>query len=122
MLDKHKLTLQLSKRSATGSGAAGSKAKKALQEADGKGAKLVVRNVAFEATKKDIMGLFGPFGHLKSCRCACAVVGYALTAARCVHRCMSWIGLVVVVAVVVFVRSDTPPRLLAQTDVAVRRM
>jgi multiple RNA-binding domain-containing protein 1 len=27
-----------------------------------------VRNVAFEATRKDIMGLFGPFGHIKSCR------------------------------------------------------
>jgi multiple RNA-binding domain-containing protein 1 len=28
----------------------------------------VVRNVAFEATRKDIAGLFAPFGHLKSCR------------------------------------------------------
>ena len=67
MLDKHKLTLQLSKRSSTAgsSGKAGKKAK----ESDGKGAKLVVRNVAFEATRKDIMGLFGPFGHIKSCRC-----------------------------------------------------
>lgn len=68
MLDKHKLTVQLSKRSAIGSAAgAAAKASKKSKD-DGKGAKLVVRNVAFEATKKDIMGLFGPFGHIKSCR------------------------------------------------------
>jgi multiple RNA-binding domain-containing protein 1 len=30
--------------------------------------KLVVRNVAFEATKRDIQKLFNPFGTLKSCR------------------------------------------------------
>jgi hypothetical protein len=30
---------------------------------------VVVRNVAFEATRKDLLGLFGPFGHIKSCRC-----------------------------------------------------
>lgn len=30
--------------------------------------KMVVRNVAFEATRKDILGLFTPFGHVKSCR------------------------------------------------------
>ncbi len=30
--------------------------------------KMVVRNVAFEAIRKDIMGLFTPFGHIKSCR------------------------------------------------------
>jgi multiple RNA-binding domain-containing protein 1 len=68
MLDKHKLTLQLSKRSAAG-GSSSKSGSKAPKDADGKGAKLVVRNVAFEATKKDIMGLFGPFGHLKTCRC-----------------------------------------------------
>jgi RNA recognition motif. (a.k.a. RRM, RBD, or RNP domain) len=28
----------------------------------------VVRNVAFEATRKDLVGLFGPFGHIKSAR------------------------------------------------------
>jgi hypothetical protein len=68
MLDKHKLSLQLSKRSAPGSAAGSSKAGKKIKDGDGKGAKLVVRNVAFEATRKDIMGLFGPFGHIKSCR------------------------------------------------------
>lgn len=31
-------------------------------------AKLVVRNVAFEATRTDIQGLFAPFGALKSAR------------------------------------------------------
>lgn len=72
MLDKHKLTLQLSKRTATGN-ASSSKVSKRSKEGDGsKGAKLVVRNVAFEATRKDIMGLFGPFGHIKSCRWAAA--------------------------------------------------
>lgn len=30
--------------------------------------KLLVRNLAFEATKKDLLGLFGPFGHIKTCR------------------------------------------------------
>jgi multiple RNA-binding domain-containing protein 1 len=30
--------------------------------------KIVVRNVAFEATKRDIQKLFNPFGALKSCR------------------------------------------------------
>ena len=30
--------------------------------------KIVVRNVAFEATKRDVQKLFNPFGALKSCR------------------------------------------------------
>lgn len=33
-----------------------------------KGTKLIVRNVAFEATRKDLMALFQPFGQIKSCR------------------------------------------------------
>lgn len=129
MLDKHKLTLQLSKRSATGSGAAGSSkaSKKASKEAaDGKGAKLVVRNVAFEATKKDIMGLFGPFGHLKSCRCACVVLlwGHALTAEP--HALCAQVHVLDQVGVggcccFCFCCSfgHTHTRLLAQMDVAV---
>lgn len=72
MLDKHKLQLQLSKAPAPGSAAAAkaSKAAAAAKAAAAKaaGAKLVVRNMAFEATRKDLMGLFGPFGHIKSCR------------------------------------------------------
>lgn len=72
-LDKHKLTLQLSQRkpskeaAAAARGAAGSKGK-AGGTAEAAPTKLVVRNVAFEATRRDITGLFGPFGHVKSCR------------------------------------------------------
>lgn len=71
MLDKHKMQLQLSKHGASGSSAAAAKAGKGAKAAAGgkdAGMKLVVRNVAFEATRKDLMGLFGPFGHIKSCR------------------------------------------------------
>ena len=56
-----------------GAGAAGA-AGKGGQAAAGKApgqpeaSKVVVRNVAFEATRKDILGLFTPFGHVKSCR------------------------------------------------------
>ncbi len=66
-LDKHALNLQLSKRRAPTADKAAAAASKAAAK-DGTGTKLVVRNVAFEATKRDIMGLFGPFGHIKSCR------------------------------------------------------
>ena len=63
MLDKHKLALQLSTRKA-------SSAVKAQKQAapEKQSTKLVVRNVAFEATRKDVMSLFSPFGHMKSCR------------------------------------------------------
>lgn len=64
MLDKHKLQLQLAKHRAP-SASSSDKKKKGDKAA---GTKLVVRNVAFEATRKDLVGLFGPFGHLKSCR------------------------------------------------------
>ena len=30
--------------------------------------KLIIRNLAFEATRKDLVEVLGPFGHLKSCR------------------------------------------------------
>ncbi len=70
MLDKHKLQLQLSKHKApagaAGDGSSGGKKKRGKDEEAG--TKLVVRNVAFEATRKDIVGLFGPFGHIKSAR------------------------------------------------------
>ncbi|EFJ46013.1 hypothetical protein VOLCADRAFT_63158, partial [Volvox carteri f. nagariensis] len=55
VLDGHKLVLQISRGRKSAAAGAGS-------------TKLVVRNLAFEATKKDIQGLFNPFGHLKSCR------------------------------------------------------
>ncbi|KAK9825631.1 hypothetical protein WJX81_001303 [Elliptochloris bilobata] len=64
VLDGHKLVLRLSMRK---DGAAADPAK-AAAKAPGKGTKLVVRNVAFEATRKDIVALFGPFGQVKSCR------------------------------------------------------
>ena len=64
MLDKHKLALQLSMRKA-GSGV---KAKGQKDKPDKQSTKLVVRNVAFEATRQEVMSLFSPFGHMKSCR------------------------------------------------------
>ena len=51
MLDGHKLALQLSMR-------------KLSAAQPGK----QVRNVAFEATRKDLTALFTPFGQIKSCR------------------------------------------------------
>lgn len=64
-LDGHKLVLQLSlKKPAASAAAAGGKRKAGLPDTS----KMVVRNVAFEATRKDIMGLFTPFGQIKSCR------------------------------------------------------
>jgi len=85
MLDNHKLSMQLSKRRApsTSTAAAASKGPKQAagttdeadqqqpakgKKGDGATTKLLVRNVAFEATRKDILGLVTPFGHLKSCR------------------------------------------------------
>jgi hypothetical protein len=70
LLDGHKLALQLSTHK-TAAAAAGAKA-----AGKGKGGKaslpdttkMVVLNVAFEAIRKDIIGLFTPFGHVKSCR------------------------------------------------------
>ncbi|KAG2501693.1 hypothetical protein HYH03_000195 [Edaphochlamys debaryana] len=67
MLGGHKLALALSAgRKDAGAGGA-PKAKKGGAGEEGS-TKLVVRNLAFEATKKDIQGMFNPFGHLKSCR------------------------------------------------------
>ena len=63
VLDGHKLVLRLSLRR----GAAAEPAKAAEKPA-GRGTKLVVRNLAFEATRKDVVALFGPFGQVKSCR------------------------------------------------------
>lgn len=63
-LDKHQLVLQLSKHKA--SSAPSQKASK--EEAAKQSTKLIVRNIAFEATRKDVMSLFSPFGHIKTCR------------------------------------------------------
>lgn len=71
-LDEHKLVLQLSqrkagdgdgKRKAGGEGAAAPKGKKGAARLPDT-TKVVVRNVAFEAARKDIMGLFTPFGQV----------------------------------------------------------
>ena len=64
MLEKHKLALQLSMRKASSA----VKAKADKGKPDKQSTKLVVRNVAFEATRKEVMSLFSPFGHMKSCR------------------------------------------------------
>ncbi|KAK9806736.1 hypothetical protein WJX72_000950 [[Myrmecia] bisecta] len=72
LLDGHKLMLQLSMRKATAAAPEDSAAKAKAKAANKAGAaattKLIVRNVAFEATRKDIAALFGPFGLIKSCR------------------------------------------------------
>ncbi len=70
MLDGHKLALQLSMRKGKTGAGQDTKAKQEEGKEDkkGQGTKLVVRNVAFEATRKDLMALFTPFGQIKSCR------------------------------------------------------
>ena len=69
LLDGHKLVLQLSmhRPEHQQSNQKPARSSKAAPEQD-PSTKLVVRNVAFEATRKDISALFAPFGHLKSCR------------------------------------------------------
>ena len=70
VLDGHKLALQLSMRKGRMGAGQDAKAKQEEGKEDkkGRGTKLVVRNVAFEATRKDLMALFTPFGQIKSCR------------------------------------------------------
>ena len=67
-LDGHNLVLQLSQGPNKASD--GGKKDSSVAVAPGsKGAtKIVVRNLAFEAARKDILGLFTPFGAVKSCR------------------------------------------------------
>lgn len=65
-LDGHHLVLQLAQRGAAGAGTRGGGGAPAPAT---KGAtKIVVRNLAFEASRGDILGLFTPFGAVKSCR------------------------------------------------------
>ncbi len=69
ILDGHKLALQLSLRRLGGKAAQKEAATAAAPDTSkAKGTKLVVRNVAFEATRKDVAALFAPFGQIKSCR------------------------------------------------------
>jgi multiple RNA-binding domain-containing protein 1 len=77
-LDGHSLVLQLSSKNEGGGAGGGSAADAGKRKKNGsntaavppnKGAiKIVVRNLAFEASRKDILGLFTPFGAVKSCR------------------------------------------------------
>lgn len=60
------MVLQLSRRKPGGTADGGADKKK--DDRAEAGTKLVLRNLAFEATRKDVQGLFSPFGHLKSCR------------------------------------------------------
>eukprot|EP00951_Prasinocladus_malaysianus_P042297 scaffold510594_cov24-Prasinocladus_malaysianus.AAC.1 len=62
-LDGHRLVLQLSTATKRPAKQSSSKAK-----GDESKTKLVVRNVAFEATRKDVASLFGAVGQLKSLR------------------------------------------------------
>eukprot|EP00793_Prasinoderma_coloniale_P000066 PRCOL_00005574-RA len=65
-LDGHTLSVTVS-RTKGGSGAGGAKAG-AGGKKRGKFTKVIVRNVAFEATQKDLRTLLSPFGHLRSLR------------------------------------------------------
>jgi len=75
-LEGHSLVLQLSSKAAQGESGGASKRKNGSTNiinnaaaAPDKGAlKIVVRNLAFEASRRDILGLFTPFGAVKSCR------------------------------------------------------
>ncbi|KAG0258745.1 hypothetical protein DFQ27_004474 [Actinomortierella ambigua] len=67
VLEGNKLEIKFSDRGST-SGAKNSEAKGKKTAPKGHGTKLLVRNIPFEATKKDIMALFKTFGQLKSVR------------------------------------------------------
>lgn len=60
VLDGHKLQLKISHRTGTTDNVQKSKSKKS--------GKIIVKNLPFEATRKDIFELFSSFGHLKSVR------------------------------------------------------
>ncbi|KAK6204640.1 multiple RNA-binding domain-containing protein 1 [Scheffersomyces amazonensis] len=62
-LDGHKIQLKLSHRQGTGSNNSASKIEKSK-----KSTKIIIKNLPFEATRKDILELFGAFGQLKSVR------------------------------------------------------
>ncbi|ORZ02049.1 hypothetical protein BCR41DRAFT_313562, partial [Lobosporangium transversale] len=62
ILDGNKLEIKFSDRSSTSNNS------KSRTTPKDHGTKLIVRNIPFEATKKDIQGLFNTFGQLKSVR------------------------------------------------------
>lgn len=65
-LDGHNLVLQLSQAAA--SSLPQDQAKKAAPDTKAASSKVLIRNVAFEATRADLVNLFTPFGEVKSCR------------------------------------------------------
>lgn len=66
MLEGHKLSLQLSMKKGVALKSASTGGSK--KDAHSRSTKIVVRNVAFEATAKEIRALFQPFGQIKSVR------------------------------------------------------
>lgn len=68
-MDGHKIELQRSVPKSNGRQVAAivTNSRKRKKEKV-KTSKLLVRNLAFESTKKDLVGLFGPFGHIRTCR------------------------------------------------------
>lgn len=60
-LDGHKLQLKLSHRQ-------GGSTSKTAAKSDNKSSKIIIKNLPFEASRKDILELFGAFGQLKSVR------------------------------------------------------
>lgn len=64
VVDGHALNLKLSQKKAT----AAPKRKVGETEGEGRKSKIIVRNVAFEATSNEIRELFGAFGQLKRVR------------------------------------------------------
>jgi len=77
MLDGHSIELKLSKKQTGPSAAYRASASQAVKDAKakdtpdstiGQGSKLLVKNLAFEATRQDLRELFGAFGKLQSVR------------------------------------------------------
>jgi len=68
LLDGHRLVLQLARSGDKGNTREQDKALSAATSMVRPASKLVVRNVAFEAKRADIIDLFSPFGEIKSCR------------------------------------------------------
>ncbi|KAI9141566.1 hypothetical protein BKA69DRAFT_1124694 [Paraphysoderma sedebokerense] len=73
-IDNHALELKFSNRDAA-PGSVSVKRKGGSSKGDDKGTKLVIRNVPFEATKKDLRELFNAYGHIKSLRLPLKVTG-----------------------------------------------
>jgi multiple RNA-binding domain-containing protein 1 len=67
LLDGHKLTLSLSRKKIQNVEEI-QKLKEKVKAQEEKHSKLMIRNIAFQATKKDINDLFAEFGSLKKVR------------------------------------------------------